>query len=299
MISIKVEEDGVSGSIDGTAATQEDIAHYLGTKLLNQWWTEKSVIVMGVITLSILVWALNAQTALSQGVANQWYIFIGVLAISIILILRRPILTIQIEGNKEVVKATKRLAKEVTKRFRPFSMETTATHKGIDKKRHAGADRTIERIDVACKTKKHVKGNIKIPYYKMGNSHLLFFPSFMVVVDRNRSATTLQYTTRMLAKSTLTMPMKKVPKVANIEGTTWAKLNANGSRDKRFKGNYKVAAVTVYEFQLQGKFPKICTLNPAISKSAMTFGLFQYKNPDPSETPTVQWNDDDSIQKAA
>jgi hypothetical protein len=40
-----------------------------------------------------------------------------------------------------------------------------------------------------------------------------------------------------------------VPRDSKIIGKTWAKVNKNGTRDKRFKSNYQIPVDTLWKYQ--------------------------------------------------
>jgi len=190
---------------------------------------------------------------------------------------------INFTGKKEDIETVKKISKKALKTLKPFAQQTIKRHKGIDKKRNAGADVTVRKVDIQSVSKKHIKGNGLVPHYKSGTSHLLLLPGFAVTFDSTKNYEAKTYNLSMHKKCNYTTPFKDVPRNVSIIDTTWAKLNRNGTRDKRFKGNYKLATVTLHSLNFGTIFPNVCSLYSEGSSAGLALGLFKYSEPDLGE----------------
>jgi hypothetical protein len=140
-------------------------------------------------------------------------------------------------------------------------------------------------------TRKQVKfgfGNLDIIKSKFDALHfenanggdLYIYPAFMAIVDSNKKFGLIDI--REVEFDFLSQKFleeERVPSDSNVIGHTWAKVNKNGSPDKRFKDNYQIPICLYGNIEIKsstGLNEAYCLSNhDKAEQFAMTFGAYQ------------------------
>ena len=95
------------------------------------------------------------------------------------------------------------------------------------------------------KSLQDIKSKYSVLYFKNANgADLYFYPSFIVMQANNGSFGLVDFKElNFNFRTTRFVEIERVPSDSKIIEYTWAKVNKNGSPDKRFKGNYQIPVV--------------------------------------------------------
>jgi hypothetical protein len=113
-------------------------------------------------------------------------------------------------------------------------------HGVSDWKRNAGANSLLSTSPIEVKCDDHppfIATNLTVPSIETDTEQLFFFPDRILILQGNTygavsyDSLSLDFTTRSFIES------RSVPNDAEVIGTTWEKVNKDGSRDKRFNEN--------------------------------------------------------------
>lgn len=97
------------------------------------------------------------------------------------------------------------------------------------------------------------KSDVKALYFQNANgADLYIYPSFIVMYSRSKEFAIIGLDEiSLLQHSVRFTETQGVPTDSTTIATTWAKVNKDGSRDKRFTGNYQIPVVRYGEIQLR------------------------------------------------
>lgn len=91
-----------------------------------------------------------------------------------------------------------------------------------------------------------------IHFQNANGGDLYLYPGFLVIyISKTNFALIELHKFNMTADSVLFMEESSVPKDAEIHSHTWAKVNKDGSRDKRFKDNHQIPVCKYGKISLQ------------------------------------------------
>jgi len=80
-----------------------------------------------------------------------------------------------------------------------------------------------------------------IKFHNMNGGDLYFYPGFMIVYESKTEFALISYADLAVAfQEQRFIEEKAVPSDSKVVDHTWAKVNKDGSRDKRFAGNYQI-----------------------------------------------------------
>lgn len=104
----------------------------------------------------------------------------------------------------------------------------------------------IQKIDF-------VNASFDALHFKNKNgSDIYIYPAFAVVFDDRNSFGLVDLSDLKLSfKTTSFLEEEQIPSDTNVVGETWAKVNKNGTPDKRFKDNYKIPIVNYGEIEFR------------------------------------------------
>lgn len=122
--------------------------------------------------------------------------------------------------------------------------DITSTASVDQKNNRSGASKTVDRRIVTFSFSKIdiIQSRYEVMHLENANGgDLYIYPAFVALVDAKKKFGLIDigelefnfYGQRFIEE-------KKVPKDATIKDYTWAKVNKNGSPDKRFKSNYQI-----------------------------------------------------------
>lgn len=97
------------------------------------------------------------------------------------------------------------------------------------------------------------KSDLKALYFQNANgADLYIYPSFIVMYSRSKDLAIIGLDELRFQHSFVRFTETEgVPSDSKVIGQTWAKVNKNGSRDKRFKGNYQIPIAQYGEIMLR------------------------------------------------
>ncbi|KIA98374.1 hypothetical protein OA93_09655 [Flavobacterium sp. KMS] len=119
----------------------------------------------------------------------------------------------------------------------------------------SSASTLVQKRDVrfALKSLPDIKSEFNALYFQNANgADLYFYPSFIVMYSNNTNFALIGIDEIILNQSFVRFTETgSIPKDSKIIDRTWAKVNKNGSPDKRFKGNYQIPVVRYGEISLK------------------------------------------------
>jgi hypothetical protein len=119
----------------------------------------------------------------------------------------------------------------------------------------SSASTLVQKRDVrfALKSLPDIKSDFNALYFQNANgADLYFYPSFIVMYSNNTNFALIGIDEIILNQSFVRFTETgSIPKDSKIIDRTWAKVNKNGSPDKRFKGNYQIPVVRYGEISLK------------------------------------------------
>ncbi|NLY44738.1 MAG: DUF4236 domain-containing protein [Tissierella sp.] len=109
----------------------------------------------------------------------------------------------------------------------------------MNRKIHAGASSLVNRKDfkIIDKVPFYLKTDVKIMLITLNKESLIFLPDKVLIIKGGKIGAISYKDINFDIGSTQFIESSKVPKDALIIDYTWAKVNKNGTPDKRFKDN--------------------------------------------------------------
>lgn len=129
----------------------------------------------------------------------------------------------------------------------------TISESALNKKTSGGASRGVNRITTKAinKTPFFIKSNVQPFGLRLRKQSLYFLPDKLLVISGRKVGAINYSDICMSLDTTRFVETEAVPKDANVIGTTWLKVNKDGSPDKRFKGNRQVPVCEYGEILIQ------------------------------------------------
>lgn len=119
----------------------------------------------------------------------------------------------------------------------------------------SSASTLVQKRDVrfAMKSLPDIKSDFDALYFQNANgADLYFYPSFIVMYSNNINFALIGIDEIILNQSFVRFTETGIiPKDSKVIDRTWAKVNKNGTPDKRFKGNYQIPVVRYGEIKLR------------------------------------------------
>lgn len=136
----------------------------------------------------------------------------------------------------------------------------TTSHRANDRARERTlADATVTRQPVTFRMGKAevIEADHPGPFPILENANggtLYLYPAFILyIVNADRFALLEYRDVALVPKTTRFIETEVVPADAEVVGQTWAKCNKDGSRDRRFAGNYQIPIARYGEFTLKSQ----------------------------------------------
>jgi len=109
-----------------------------------------------------------------------------------------------------------------------------------------------QEVRFGFKSLPDIKYDFDAMYFKNANgADLYFYPNFIVMFSsKHKFAIIAVEELDFFHRSVHFTETGKIPKDSKVVDRTWAKVNKNGTPDKRFKGNYQIPVVKYGEIQL-------------------------------------------------
>jgi hypothetical protein len=119
----------------------------------------------------------------------------------------------------------------------------------------SSANHSIKRVQTFISYKKinFINANYEAFYFKNQNgSDLYIYPGFAVLYDNKNNFGLVELSDLKITYTNFKFQEEEtIPSDAVIIGETWAKVNYNGTPDKRFKNNYKIPIVSYGEIEFK------------------------------------------------
>lgn len=119
----------------------------------------------------------------------------------------------------------------------------------------SSASTIVKKRDVkfALKSLSDIKSDFEALYFQNANgADLYFYPSFIVMYSSKTNFALIGLDEITLSQSYVRFTETgTVPRDSKVIDKTWAKVNKNGTPDKRFKGNYQIPVVRYGEINLR------------------------------------------------
>ena len=248
MVEFEITGNKYELKIDGTKKSNSEFLDYLNNGAFKPKFNFSiKALFWGFWALLIDVGLIDALIKSRHLKVGQWLAIIFVNTMFFVTLYSIKKLKVKFTGSKEDLKNLKNLMSEINNSTGPFSVETVKSHKGHDKKLNSGCDRTVNMKKVKNKKSKFFNSNIKFPCYQTDEATICLLPFFMLEISKDGSAYLSNYSKQTApGRGTITTP--NVPKDGEVESTTWAKVNKNGTKDKRFKDNFQLYRVVHYSY---------------------------------------------------
>lgn len=102
-----------------------------------------------------------------------------------------------------------------------------------------------KEVRFSLKSLPDIKSDFPALYFRNANgADLYFYPSFIIMYSSKNQFAIIGIDEIVLTQSYVRFTeTSSVPKDSKVISKTWAKVNKNGTQDKRFKGNYQIPVV--------------------------------------------------------
>lgn len=109
----------------------------------------------------------------------------------------------------------------------------------LNTKKSSGASTLVNRkpFTISQKSPFYLKIDAELIQLKLANESLIFLPDKILIFNKNKIGAVNYEDVTIEVASTNFIESEKVPKDAEIIGSTWEKVNKNGTPDMRYKGN--------------------------------------------------------------
>ena len=133
--------------------------------------------------------------------------------------------------------------------------DMTASVENIDNRSSASNNVTRDKTDIGFKTIKFINADYEAMYFKnINGSDIYIYPGFIVLFnDKNNFGLVELKDLEIIYSNSNFLEEENVPNDADVIGSTWAKVNKNGTPDKRFKGNYEIPIVRYGELKFKSE----------------------------------------------
>lgn len=132
--------------------------------------------------------------------------------------------------------------------------DVTGAYHQDTKATRSAASTAVKKVNVKFDTKplEDIKSQFDTLWMKNANgADLFFYPSFVVMYSTQKQFALVGLNELELSHSGVRfVETGTVPQDSKVIDRTWAKVNKNGSPDKRFKGNYQIPIVKYGEINL-------------------------------------------------
>lgn len=131
--------------------------------------------------------------------------------------------------------------------------DLTSSVKNHDNRSSAYENVTRNETTIGFKTLPFINTKYKAMYFHNKNgSDIYIYPGFVILFDDNKNFGMVELNEFDIKFShSRFIEREEIPKDSQVIGSTWAKVNKNGTPDKRFKFNYEIPIVKYGELLLK------------------------------------------------
>ena len=142
--------------------------------------------------------------------------------------------------------------KKVCTAHKIWDITSASSQDAVRARSSAGKLVKKKEVRFGLKSLPYIQFNYNSLYFQNANGpDLYFYPNFIVVYSSNQKFAIIGIEELDFYHGSVRFTENgNIPKDSKIIDKTWAKVNKNGTRDKRFKGNYQIPVVEYGEFRL-------------------------------------------------
>jgi len=162
---------------------------------------------------------------------------------------------LEIDFDEEFDLKYKRLLetfKNLTRSHKIWDITNASLQDAVKSRSSAGTLVKKQEVRFGFKSLPDIKFNFPAMYLKNANgADLYLYPNFIVMFSSNHKFAIIGFEELdFFHRSVSFIETGKIPKDSKVIDRTWAKVNKNGTPDKRFKGNYQIPVVKYGEIQI-------------------------------------------------
>ncbi|RUT72050.1 DUF4236 domain-containing protein [Flavobacterium cupreum] len=163
---------------------------------------------------------------------------------------------LEIDFDPEIREKYETLLKAFTKLTTSQKIwDVTSAHSQDRVVARSSASTLVQKKEVrfALKSLPEIKSDFNALYFQNANgADLYFYPSFIVMYSNNTNFALIGIDEIIISQSFVRFTETgSIPKDSKVIDRNWAKVNKNGTPDKRFKGNYQIPVVRYGEIKLK------------------------------------------------
>lgn len=142
--------------------------------------------------------------------------------------------------------------KNLTNCHKIWDITNASLQDTVKSRSSAGTLVNKQEVRFGFKSLPDIKFDFDAIYFKNANgADLYFYPNFIVMFSSKHKFAIIGFEELDFShRSVRFTETGKIPKDSKVIDRTWAKVNKNGTPDKRFKGNYQIPVVKYGEIQL-------------------------------------------------
>lgn len=147
----------------------------------------------------------------------------------------------------------------------------TETRRVTDRKYHAGAGRSVQRMPCKAATKPPFPFQTNVPaaVFKTGRETLVFLPDKLFIIQGTSVGALTYEEVTLSTRTTRFVEEEAVPADALVVDTTWQYVNKSGGPDRRFKNNRQLPVCLYGELEIsspKGLDTLLMFSNPTVLK---------------------------------
>ena len=144
----------------------------------------------------------------------------------------------------------------------------------IDRKKSSGASMLVNRkpFTISQNTPTYIKLDTEVIRLKLYKETLVFLPDKILVLNKKKIGALSYEDITIKVSPTNFIESDKVPKDAEIVGSTWEKVNKNGTPDMRYKGNRELPICKYGEISITSTNGLNILLQISNYNKALSFG---------------------------
>lgn len=162
---------------------------------------------------------------------------------------------LEIDFDEEFELKYKRLLdtfKNLTSSYKIWDITNASLQDAVKLRSSAGTLVKKQEVRFGFKSLPDIKFDFDAMYFKNANgADLYLYPNFIVMFSSKHKFAIIGFEELdFYHRSVRFTETGKIPKDSKVIDRTWAKVNKNGTPDKRFKGNYQIPVVKYGEIQI-------------------------------------------------
>jgi hypothetical protein len=169
-----------------------------------------------------------------------------------------PGVSVEVDPDPAIKQATNLLMESLERAKSSVAIWDLTTSQGVELKERSAATSKVDRKKTSISTKRTNwvgSGQSGVKFENANGDPLVFYPGFLLVDGGDRVGPALiAYADLSVGFDIVQfLETEKVPSDCQIISRTWAKVNKDGSPDRRFKENYQIPVVQYGQISLRSK----------------------------------------------